>query len=302
MTQVVSQSDKAGHLTPSDANSGKETEVQVRFENSMTAVLTIDVKTEGEDGSKGSPKNEVSSKDMTVQTSSDTASGEIEIKTFEGNDLVDHVSVSSRRGVADLSLSADGAVGVSTEGFFYSDNPEVQMGETLTFTVPSDIGDVQGGTVTFSNLLDNDNKFERALVIASDAEGREVLRCLVSGDESGHVTLDIDVGFSSIDVKPVDNGSWTLSGNSDFQIERIDIKTGKTADEDDVYQHHGGFMSDLFGLFSFKDFSVRDAFERTDRRSIATFFPDTQNYEKAEDKQDEVLHRTLEERELGDRG
>ena len=302
MAGAVSQSDISSPSASPQARSRKGSEETARFEDQMTAVLTIDVKKpEGDDGSKQPSKGEAASDNLMAETSSETASVEIEIKTFEGGDLVDQLSVTSRRGTADLTLSADGAVGVATDGFFYTDNPNVQMGETLTFTVPSDLGEVHGGAITFSNLLNSDKKAERALVIANDARGYEVLRCLVSGDASGQVTLDIDVSFASLDVKPVDNGSWTLSGNSDFTIERIDVKTGVAADQDDGHQHQGGFLSDLFGLFAFKDFSVRDAIERFDRNSISTFFPDTQNDEKPEDRQDDRVYRTLDEQERKDR-
>lgn len=266
---------------------------EAEFSATMTAVLTIGV-SDGEDEAEGTSTEE------TTETSSEEIEIEIEIATFEGDDLIDNLSVTSNRGSTEISITTDGAIGAATDGVFFSDNPEVQMGETLTFTVPEELGDVQGGSMTFSNLVNNESGFESALVTAYNAEGIEVLRLLVGGDESGNVTVDINVGFKSLDVRPVDNGSWTLLGNSDFLIERIDIVTGEAPERDhggDVGYRGGGFLSDFRSFFEDRNFRLQSAVQRGYRQSNSNVFT-SHHTNNAPDyrRDDEVYMRTLEQK------
>jgi len=254
----------------------------------MTAVVTVNVSNDDGDTKEKSPASTTEGK--TSEDASGEASGdieiEIEITTLEGDDLAENMSVTSSRGGAEITVSADGDIGVSTDGVFFADNTEIQMGETLTFTVPSEIGEAQGATITISNLVDEKTGAESALVIAYDSEGKEVLRCVVDGNKSGDVTVDIDVSFSKIDFRPVDNGSWTLSDNSDFTIERIDIKTGGPLNSDGAQHSRGNLLDGFQGFFNLKNFSLQRSVQRQERLSTTQIFSARQsatNHQQADE-------------------
>lgn len=265
MTQTTVTTTLAGNAQPTGSAPHAGSAEEAGFAASMTAVLTINVSDE-DDETQGASTEE------SAESSSDDIEIEIEITTFEGDGLLENLSVTSNRGTAEISITTDGDVGVSTDGIFFSDNPEVQMGETLTFTVPTELGEAQGATITVSNLVDDETGAESALVIAYDAEGNEVLRCLVEGDESGDVTVDIDVSFSKIDFKPVDNGSWTLSGNSDFTIERIDIRMGDAPERDSVQHNWSGFLNDFRSFFEDRNFRLQKSIHGTYHQSATEIF------------------------------
>lgn len=265
MTHVMVTGTSTATSQPRGATSSASGADETGFAASMTAVVTVNVSDEG-DETQGAPVLE------TAESSPGEIEIEIEITTFEGRDLADNLDASSNRGTAEISITADGGVGVATDGIFFSDNPEVQMGETLTFTVPTELGDVQGATVTVSNLVDDETGAESALVIAHDVDGNEVLRCLVEGNDQDDVTVDIDVSFSKLAFKPVDNGSWTLQGNADFSIDRIDVRTGAASAGDPDQHGWGGFLTDFRGLFEERNFSMLSSVHRTRHRSYAQAF------------------------------
>ena len=260
MTQTTAPSASAPGTLPVGSASRAGTTEEAEFAASMTAVLTIDVSDEKEETQGASTETSSTASDGEVEI-------EIEITAFEGDDLQENLSVTSNRGNAEIGVTSTGALGVATTGLKHPDNPQVQMGETLTFTVPEEIGDVQGATITFSNLVGGDSGNEGALVIAYDDEGKEVLRCLVLGDESGDVSVDIDVAFSSIDFKPVDNGAWTLASNSDFTIDRIEVAAGKTGEDQDSGHETNGFLSDFLSHFLVRNTGIKSA--RYSTRQVA---------------------------------
>ncbi|MGI9493839.1 MAG: hypothetical protein ACR2QF_15690 [Geminicoccaceae bacterium] len=273
------------------------------FATSMTAVVTINVsdtdKKSG--GDAASSTTQATSKAQTADDKPDDVEIEIEITTLEGNELAENLSVTSNRGDAEISITANGDIGVSTDGFFYSDTPEVQIGETLTFTVPEELVNVQGATINVSNLVDDKTGAESALVTAYDAEGKEVFRCVVEGNDAGKVTVDIDVSFSKVDFKPVDNGSWTLSGNSDFTIERIDIKTGDVPKGGDPQHNSGGFLANFYGFFEQRNYRLQSQIQRQNLQSFANISATCQSadHRQADDakekglgEQDRITQRT----------
>ena len=268
------------------------------FAASMTAVVTINVSDEDKK-SEGEAAASTAQSAIQAPTTDDKPGDveiEIEITTFEGNDLADNLSVTSHRGNAEISITADGDIGVSTDGFFYADTPEIQIGETLTFTVPNELGHVQGATINVSNLVDDKTGAESALVVAYDSEGKEVFRCVVEGDETGKVSVDIDVSFSKVDVKPVDNGSWTLQGNSDFTIERIDIKTGQVPEESDPQHKGGGFFAGFHGFFEQRNYRLQSQIQRQDLQSFANI---TSSCRSADHRQaDDVKEKNLDEQSI----
>ena len=222
----------------------------------------------------------------------DETAGDVEIEieitttTFEGEDLADNLSVSSNRGTSEVSIASDGSIGVSTEGLFFDDNQQVQMGETVTFTVPPELGEVQGATITVSKLVDSKTGGESALVMAFDSEGKEVFRHLIEGSEHGDVSIDIDVSFAKVDIKPVDNLSWTLAGNSDFAVKRVDVRTSDEAggeksyvDQEDLGGSDGddwsseAFLSDFLALFENRNFSLQSSVHRELHQSSVAVFP-----------------------------
>ena len=241
------------------------------FAASMTAVVTINVSDQGKKsgGEATLSTAQATSKARSDGDKPDDVEIEIEITTLEGSELAEYLSVTSNRGDAEISITADGDIGVSTDGIFYSDTPEVQIGETLTFTVPDEMGHVQGASINVSNLVDDKTGAESALVTAYDAEGKEVFRCVVEGNETGKVTVDIDISFSKVDFKPVDNGSWTLSENSDFTIERIDIKTGDVPKGGDPQHSSGGFLANFYGFFEQRNYRLQSQVQRQDLHSFA---------------------------------
>jgi 23S rRNA pseudoU1915 N3-methylase RlmH len=308
---TTTSSSSTGSVSAGTSGHAGESEKGAEFAATMTAVLTIDVADEGEEQegvsteASGSETSEEIEIEIEIKTSegddlAENASGnetseeieiEIEITTFEGEALADNLSVTSNRGSTEISITTDGAIGASTDGFFFSDNPEVQMGETLTFTVPEELGNVQGGSITFSNLINNEKGFESALIIAFDALGTEVMRRLAGGNESGDVTVDIDVAFNSLDVRPVDNGSWTLRGNSDFQIKRIDVATGEgQAETSGAMQSSSSFLSDFLSFFEDRNFKLQSAVQRSYRDSTSDVFSTNGPNNAPDDRRDDELY------------
>jgi len=307
---TTTSSSSTGSVSAGTSGHAGSSEKGAEFAATMTAVLTIDVADEGEEqeGASTEASRSETSEDIAIEIEITTSEGddlaenasgnetseeieiEIEITTFEGDALADNLSVTSNRGSTEISITTDGAIGASTDGFFFSDNPEVQMGETLTFTVPEELGNVQGGSITFSNLINNEKGFESALIIAFDALA-EVMRRLAGGNESGDVTVDIDVAFNSLDVRPVDNGSWTLQGNSDFQIKRIDVATGEGQTETSgEMQSSSSFLSDFLSFFEDRNFKLQSAVQRSYRDSTSDVFSANGPNNAPDDPRDDELH------------
>lgn len=279
------------HLEDSGKKPAGEANVAA-FEAKMKAVITIEVADEKQ-------KTEGVSPTASTEDESEEIEIAIEITTFEGEDLANNLSVTSNRGTTQISINTEGEIGASTDAVFFSDDPQVQMGETLTFTVPDELGEVQGGSITFSNLLDTTEGFESALVIAYDAIGAEVMRLLAEGSASGDVTLDISVSFKSLDVKPIDNGAWALENNSDFLIKRIEVATTEAQAGAATHADFSSLLSDFRGLFEGRNFKLQSTIQRYDRQATKDVFRSYQNNDALDDRREDELYLKTQNREKG---
>ncbi len=280
--------------TGSTSRSGNGDEAE--FAASMTAVVTIDVTKSEEQTTGASSTGQGTPNSKTTGETLGDIEIEIEITTLKGDDLAKNLSVTSGHGAAEITVSKDGDIGVSTDGAFFSDNAEVQIGETLTFTVPDSLDNVKGATISVSNLVSKETGAESALVIAYDAEGKEVLRCLVEGNKSGDVTVDIDVSFSKVDFKPVDNGAWARLDNSDFTIDRIDIKTGNVSGQGGSQHEEADPFADYYGFFYQRNYSFQRFGQTQRHHSVDNVFATRQSDDNRR-QDDEAVLLELDQRE-----
>jgi hypothetical protein len=117
----------------------------------------------------------------------------------------------------------DGASGTDRAG------SEVDRGQALFFDLPGDQM-AAGGTVNLGSLFDkgpDGNHTESATVIARDAEGRVVGEYEVRGTADGNASVDIDVPFASLEIRPNDNGAGRSSDNSDFNLQSVETKAAE---------------------------------------------------------------------------
>ncbi len=166
----------------------------------------------------------------TEEPSDDTAS-QVEW-TLAGDELGRYLTASG----GDLRKD-DGVWGVAGG----RQNDEIDLGESITFSVPSDMeGEVTGARVAVDKLYryGKDGDFiERAQVIAYDAEGAEVGHYQVEGErpyDPGHAYINIDKPFTSLEFQPLANGAGHHSDNSDFAIRDVTLFTETASDEESV--------------------------------------------------------------------
>lgn len=201
---------------------------------------------------------------------------EIETVVFSGEDLAENLRASTVLGGGSVALNEDGSFGVA--GSISGENEvRLEVGETLTFDLPPSEGEVVGGQVTITNLFGDGETAEGALVFAYDADGRQLACYCALGDETGSVTVDIDVPFARLDFKALDNGSWRLEDNANFGVGKIsalfasvveDLAEGASQLIDDVLTRGGIDRARLvdFGHFGKVSFEVNRV--STQSRSI----------------------------------
>ena len=97
----------------------------------------------------------------------------------------------------------------------------LEVGETLTFSLPPGEGDIVGGQVTITNLFSGDGYQEGALIFAYDSEDRQLASYVAIGNETGEVTVEIDVAFARLDFKALDNDAWLLRNNSNYAVSDV---------------------------------------------------------------------------------
>lgn len=239
---TTGQSDNPG----SDGTEGDDVTIAIEISgDGLAEALGVS----GGDGSEDAP-------DVTI---------EIETVVFSGDDLAQNLSASALLGDASVAVSEDGSFGVSGA---LSGDAEVQLevGETLTFELPETEGEVVGGQVTITNLFNDDGESEGALVFAYDADDQLVATYAVLGNDSGTVTVDIDVSFARLDFKAIDNDAFLFEDNSSFGISEIgaifasvieDLAEGASQLIDDVIGGASSSVPELadlghFGAISFE--------------------------------------------------
>ena len=206
----------------------------------------------------------------TESDGSEEAEGEvtIEIETvvFSGDDLAENLSASTVVGGGSVAITEDGAFGVS--GSISGDNEvRLEVGETLTFELPPTEGEVVGGQVTITNLLSSDDGTEGALIFAYDADDQQLACYCAIGDETGTVTVDIDVPFARLDFKAIDSGSFYFADNANFGVSEIstvfasvvdDLAEGASQLIDDIVTSCSDHLAKLvdFGHFGTVGFEV----------------------------------------------
>jgi hypothetical protein len=168
---------------------------------------------------------------------------EIETVSFAGDELASALSASTVLGGGTVAETADGSFGVdgSVSG---SADIRLEIGETLTFSLPAiEDGEVVGGQVTITNLFSNGETREGALVFAYDADDQQLACYCALGNETGVVTIDIDVSFARLDFKALDNDSWFLQENSNFAVGDVDVNVATFVGNAGLEE--GDVMSDL---------------------------------------------------------
>ena len=195
--------------------------------------------------------------------SADDSEGEVTIEidsvVFSGDDLALNLTASTVLGDGSVAITSDGSFGV--EGSVSGENEvRLEVGETLTFELPPAEGQVVGGQVTITNLFSNGENGEAALVFAYDADDQQLAVYSALGNETGSVTVDIDVPFARLDFKAVDNDAWFLDQNSNFGVSDVtalfasvvdDLADGASELIDDVLATVGSKLSDLVDLGHF---------------------------------------------------
>ena len=191
---------------------------------------------------------------------------EIETVVFSGDDLAGNLSASNVLGGGSVAVTADGAFGVS--GSISGDSEvRIEVGETLTFELPPTEGEVVGGQVTITNLFSDDGTAEGALIFAYDADDQQLACYCAFGNETGSVTVDIDVPFARLDFKAVDNDSFIFADNANFGVSEVsamfasvveDLTDGASQLIDDIVSACGGHLAELvdFGHFGTVNFEV----------------------------------------------
>ena len=184
---------------------------------------------------------------------------EIETVVFSGDDLADNLSASTVLGGGTVSVTEDGSFGVT--GSISGDKEvHLEVGETLTFELPPSEGEVVGGQVTITNLFSNGDTKEGALVFAYDADDKQLATYVAIGNETGSVTVDIEVPFARLDFKALDNDSILLQDNSDFGVGDItaifasvieDLSEGASELIDDIVTTVGDHLPGLVDLGHF---------------------------------------------------
>jgi hypothetical protein len=184
---------------------------------------------------------------------------EIESVVFSGDDLQKNLTASTVLGGGSVALTGDGSFGVSGS---ISGDAEVRLevGETLTFTLPKTESEVVGGQVTISNLFNDGQSKEGALVFAYDADDHLLASYFALGNETGEVTIDIDVAFARLDFKAADNDAFLFQDNSNFGVSEVSaifasvvegIADGASQLIDDVISNAGDLLSKLVDLRHF---------------------------------------------------
>ncbi|MEM8950649.1 MAG: hypothetical protein AAGC99_15080 [Pseudomonadota bacterium] len=184
---------------------------------------------------------------------------EIETVVFSGDELADNLSASTVLGGGAVSVTEDGAFGV-TGSISGDQQVHLEVGETLTFELPPSEGEVVGGQVTITNLYSNGDTKEGALVFAYDADDKQLASYIAIGNETGSVTVDIEVPFARLDFKALDNDSIFLKDNSDFGVSDItavfasmieDLTEGASELIDDIVTTVGNDIPGLVDLGHF---------------------------------------------------
>jgi len=168
---------------------------------------------------------------------------EIETISFTGDELAASLSASTVLGGGAVAETADGSFGVngSVSG---SADIRLEIGETLTFELPKiEDGEVVGGQVTITNLFSDGNRREGALIFAYDSDDKQLAVYTAIGNETGTVAVDIDVSFSRLDFKALDNDSWFLKENSNFAVGDIGVNIASFMS--DVMDGASDVVSDL---------------------------------------------------------
>ena len=184
---------------------------------------------------------------------------EIETVVFSGDDLADNLSASTVLGGGTVAVTGDGSFGV--DGSVSGDNEiRLEVGETLTFELPPTEGEVVGGQVTITNLFSNGETQEGALVFAYDADDQQLACYCALGNETGSVTIDVDVPFARLDFKALDNDSLLLENNSNFGVGEISAMIASIVDGleegasqliDDIVTQGGKHLAELIDLAHF---------------------------------------------------
>ena len=184
---------------------------------------------------------------------------EIETVVFSGDDLAENLSASTVLGGGTVSVGEDGSFGVT--GSISGDSQvRLEVGETLTFELPPSEGEVVGSQVTITNLFSNGNTKEGALVFAYDSDDKQLASYGAIGNETGSVTVDIEVPFARLDFKALDNDSFLLKDNSNFGVTDIsamfasvieNLSDGASELIDDIVSSVGGHLPGLVDLGHF---------------------------------------------------
>ncbi len=184
---------------------------------------------------------------------------EIESVVFSGDDLQQNLSATTVFGSGGVALSDDGSFGVSGS---ISGDAEVRLevGETLSFTLPETEGEVVGGQVTITNLFNDDGSSEGALVFAYDADDHLIASYFALGNETGEVTIEIDVAFARLDFKAADNDAFLFEDNSNFGVSEVSaifasviegLSEGASQLIDDIINNAGDALSKAVDLRHF---------------------------------------------------
>lgn len=154
---------------------------------------------------------------------------EIETVVFSGDDLARNLTASTIYGGGSVTVTEDGAFGV--EGPVTGEaEVQLEIGETLTFELPPSEGEVIGGQVTITNLYSDDGTTEGALIFAYDAEDNQLACYAAFGNETGTVTVEIDVPFARLDFKAIDNESLAIVTNSNFGVSDVSAMFASVVD------------------------------------------------------------------------
>ena len=125
----------------------------------------------------------------------------------------------------------DGAFGVK-DGANKPRHEEIDLGESLIFTVPGDMGEVSSAQVKITNLFDggpDGRHTETGEWVAYNAAGEMVGRGEFQGNtpnRPGELMVDIETSqpFHTLHFIPTDNGAGARSSNnSDFTVESITL-------------------------------------------------------------------------------
>ena len=145
---------------------------------------------------------------------------EIESVVFSGEALQQNLSASTVFGGGSVAQIDDGSFGVT--GSISGDSEvRLEVGETLSFTLPETEGQVVGGQVTITNLFGGEGNSEGALVFAYDSSDQLLASYFALGSQTGEVTIEIDVAFARLDFKAVDNGAFLFEDNSSFGVSDV---------------------------------------------------------------------------------